>query len=104
VHESVYGPSRHLGKMWNLVVIGGIADMLRLLLGSTGSRMTQSGHWFPMGLIWIKDRGEGPTRSSLSAKPHIVSKRPKEMATDRPIAAKVGYTPGARAILPKEEH
>jgi hypothetical protein len=57
-----------------------------------------------MGLIWIKDRGEGPMRSSLSAKPHIVSKRPKEMATDRPIAAKVGYTPGARAILPKEEH
>jgi hypothetical protein len=44
VHESANGPLRHFGKMWNLVVIGGIADMLRLLLGSTGSRMTQSGH------------------------------------------------------------
>jgi hypothetical protein len=38
------GPSRHFGKMWNLVAIGRIADMARLAAGSTRSRMTPNGH------------------------------------------------------------
>jgi hypothetical protein len=40
---SELGPSRHFGKMWNLVAIGRIADMARLAAGSTRSRMTPSG-------------------------------------------------------------
>ena len=43
VHESAIGPSRHFGKMWNLVAIGRIVDMARLAAGSTRSRMTQLG-------------------------------------------------------------
>jgi hypothetical protein len=65
---STSGPSRHSGRMPNLIVIRGITDMARLSAGSIRSRLTHLGHgpqnWVQGAILTEEafDKGDGSLR------------------------------------------